>query len=252
MVSASLAVIWIPTLLPRLSNNMQLTIMIISGILVGGAIALIPAIIKILLGVNEVITALLINYLVLLLSSYELVYTPIASNNSSAPTSIPIGPAIGPIFAIIAVVIIVIGYSLSLQNTVPGFQLRMVGKNSRFAQISGIKSTRTILFAALLGGSLAGLAATGQILGEYHIMYDGFATGLGNNGIIAALIGQNSPIGMVLSSFVLGSLQSGSVLLSVVTNVPSEIVQVITGFVMLFATINFVTILMKPLRRKSD
>jgi simple sugar transport system permease protein len=191
------------------------------------------------------------NFILALLSSYQTVYSSIANTNASNPMTVVIQPRIEPIITVITVIIIVIGYSLSLQKTVPGFQLRMVGKNSRFAQISGINSSRVIISAALIGGALSGLVAAGEILGVYHILYDGYAAGMGNNGIIAGLIGQNTPIGMILSSLVLGSLQSGSVLLSVNTNVPIQIIQVVQGFVMLFATINFVTLLIRPHLRRN-
>lgn len=54
----------------------------------------------------------------------------------------------------------------------------------------------------------------------------------------AALIGSKSTLGLVLGALILGSLQSGSVTLSVMTDVPSELVLVVQGFVMLFATVN--------------
>lgn len=250
LVAAALAVTWIPTLLPEVSPTIQIAIMILAGALVAGIVSLIPAIFKVWLSIDEVIIAILMNYIILLLSSYVLLNSEIGDTNAGVLMSIAIKPTISPVFLIVAVVIIIIGYSLSMQKTVPGFQLRMVGKNSRFAQISGIKSTKIIFFAALLGGALSGLVATGELLGVYHLMYDGFATGMGFNGIIASLIGQHSPIGMLLSSLVLGSLQSGSVLLPVKTDVPAEIVQVVQGFVMLFATINFVAVLIKTHKRK--
>ena len=251
IIAASLAVVWITVLFPKASTNIQLIIMIFTAALVGGITSLIPALFKIWMGINEVIIAILMNFILALLSSYQTVYSAIANTNASNPMTVVIQPRIEPVITIMAVIIIVIGYSLSLQKTVPGFQLRMVGKNSRFAQISGINSSRVIISAALIGGALSGLVAAGEILGVYHILYDGYAAGMGNNGIIAGLIGQNTPIGMILSSLVLGSLQSGSVLLSVNTNVPIQIIQVVQGFVMLFATINFVTLLIRPRLRRN-
>ncbi|NMC80925.1 MAG: hypothetical protein GYA59_16300 [Chloroflexi bacterium] len=79
-------------------------------------------------------------------------------------------------------------------------------------------------------------------------MYDGFAAGMGFNGITAALIGKETPAGMVLGALMLGALQGGSVLLSVETNTPAEMVQVVQGFIMFFATLNVLNFAIKRRR----
>lgn len=238
MFSAALAVAWVPQLMPAAPPFAQVVLMILFGALVGGIVALVPALFKFLLGVNEIVIAVLMNYIITLLSSYLLLYSPIADPNASIPMSWPILPALSSGFAVAAVIVIVAAYGIGLQRTSGGHQLRMIGKNPRFARACGLPTIQMVLAMALLGGAFSGLAAVGEIAGVYHKMYEGFAVGMGYNGMTAALIGKGSPLGMALGALVLGALQSGSVTLSVETNVPAELVQVVQGFVMFFATVN--------------
>jgi len=238
LIASALTVVSIPVFFPNISEFSQVLIMVLLGALAGAFVALIPTLLKIWLGINEVVVAILLNYLLINFSSYILAYTALGNPNSSYIMSNRIQPTLSPSIIIMTALLVVLGYALTLRFSVPGYHLRMVGKNYLFARSSGIKATKIIISASLIGGALSGLVAVGELLGVYHIMYDGFITGMGNNGIMAAIIGQNSPLGMILSSMVLGSLQSGSVLLSVATDVPAEIVIVVQGFVMLFATVS--------------
>lgn len=248
MVAAALAVTWVPLWLPTAPAWAQMALMIVTGALAAGIMALIPAVFKFLLGIDEVVLGVLINYILVLLASYALLYTPIADANASVPMSKPIEPAITPVLAVVAVIVIILGYAILMQNTVPGYQLRMIGKNVQFAKACGIPSMKIVLSAVLIGGVLSGIASIGEVLGVYHKMYDGFAAGMGFNGITAALIGKETPAGMVLGALMLGALQGGSVLLSVETNTPAEMVQVVQGFIMFFATLNVLNFAIKRRR----
>lgn len=247
MFAAALMVAWVPQLLPTAPTVVQTIAIILLGALTGGVVALIPAVFKFVLGINEIVIAVLMNYIITLLSSYLLSNASFADPNASMPMSLYINSALPPLVMVGAVILIVAAYGLGIQRTVPGYQLRMIGKNPRFAKACGLPSLRIILIMALIGGAFSGLAAVGEVAGIYHKMYEGFATGMGYNGMTAALIGKGGPLGMVFGSLVLGALQSGSVTLSVETNVPAEMVQVVQGFVMFFATVN---ILRLGIRRK--
>lgn len=238
MFAAALMVAWVPQLLPAAPTVVQTIAIILLGALTGGVVALIPAIFKFILGINEIVIAVLMNYIITLLSSYLLINASFADPSASMPMSLYINASLPALLMVGAVIFIVAAYGLGMQKTVPGYQLRMIGKNPRFAKACGLPSLRIILIMALIGGAFSGLAAVGEVAGVYHKMYEGFATGMGYNGMTAALIGKGGPVGMLFGSLVLGALQSGSVTLSVETSVPAEMVQVVQGFVMFFATVN--------------
>ena len=162
----------------------------------------------------------------------------IAELNKSVAMSIQIVPTFSRMSLLVASVVIMVAYTLIMRNTVPGYRLRMVGSNPTFSKSNGLHVIRIVLIVSFIGGAFSGLAAAGETMGIYHRMHSAYADGMGFSGMTAALIGKESPLGMVLGSLLLGALQSGSVNLTVSTSVQAEIVNVIKGFVMLFATVN--------------
>lgn len=250
MYAAGIAVVFVQTLFPDMPVFLLMLLMILAAILASGLICVIPAMFKFLFGVNEVITAMLINYIIILLTNYLLLYSPLAETGKSTAMSITVGPVIsGSVLLIISVIIIVV-YGLLIKKSIPGYRLRIVGYNPNFAKASGMNTTRLILIVAFLGGAFSGISVAGEIFGVYHKVYNGFVENLGFYGMTAALIGSKSTIGLVLGSLILGSLRSGSVTLPVMTDVPSELVLVVQGFVMLFATINVMQYFTAALHKK--
>lgn len=240
MYAAATAIVFFSHWTAALPLGIRMMIMIICACFVAGIVALIPAILKSLLGINEIIVAVMINYILSLFSSWTLLYSVIADKNASMPKSLGIPESIGETTLIIVTVIAILAYYLTLKCTTAGYRIRMIGKNTKFARACGLPTTKIILTAAFIAGVIVGFATVGEVMGVYHIVYDNFPTGMGFSGMTAALIGQHHPIGIVLGAIIIGALQSGSVLLSIDTNVPAEIVQVVQGFVMFFATVNLI------------
>lgn len=250
MYAAVLTICWLQVLCKNLPHGVTAALMIAGAMLAAGVISLLPALLRFLLGINEVVVAILLNYIILQLSEYMLLYTAIASSGTSIPMSLNIDPTLSKSFMVIAVAGVVAAYALIMRNTVPGYRVRMIGYNPSFAQANGIRTIRVVLVVSLLGGALAGIAASGEVLGIYHKMYRAYADGMGFSAMTAALIGKQGPVGMVLGSLLLGALQSGAVNLSVMTDVPPEVVLVVKGFVMLFATINLLQYFSRTGRKK--
>ena len=219
---------------------LRMIVIICAACVASGIVTLIPAVLKTLLGINEIVVAVMMNYIFSLFSSWSLLYSGIADKNASMPKSLPIPEQISQAGLVVAMLAIVLLYQFILHRTTIGYQLRITGQNNQFARASGLSPKRIIFTAAFVAGLLSGLAAVGEILGVYHIVYDGFAAGMGYNGMTATLIGQHNPLGIFLGATVLGALQSGSVLLSIDTSVSAEMVQVVQGFVMFFATVNII------------
>lgn len=238
MYAAGIAVVFVQRIFSNLPTFPLMLIMIFAAILASGITCIIPAIFKFLFGVNEVITAMLINYIIILFTNYLLIYSPLAEAGKSTAMSITVEPIISGSMLLLVSIIIIVAYGLIMKKSVPGYKLRIVGFNQRFAKASGMNTIRLILIVAFLGGAFSGISVAGEIFGVYHKVYNGFVENLGFYGMTAALIGSKSTLGLVLGALILGSLQSGSVTLSVMTDVPSELVLVVQGFVMLFATVN--------------
>lgn len=238
MYAAATTIVFLSTWTSGLPIAIRMTIMIICACFSAGIVTLIPALLKSVLGINEIIVAVMINYILSLFSSWTLLYSVIADKNASMPKSIGVPESIGITTLIIITIIAILVYYLALKFTTSGYRIRIIGKNTKFAKVCGLPTTKIILTAAFIAGIIVGLATVGEVMGVYHIVYDNFPTGMGFSGMTAALIGQHHPVGIVLGAIIIGALQSGSVLLSIDTNVPAEIVEVVKGFVMFFATVN--------------
>ncbi|MBU9727206.1 ABC transporter permease [Diplocloster modestus] len=240
MFMAALTAVAVNDSLRELPKPLLLLVTIMAGVLVSAIISVIPAVLKFYFGINEAILLVMMNYIIELLVTYLMLYSRLADSQAAAmPKSIPLSVSISAPVLYIFTIFIFIGFTAVMKYSVLGYRIRITGKNAAFAKACGIPAARTFLSSALIGGGIAGVAGLFEVLGIYHVMFSNFAIGMGFMGITAALLGRHSPLGMMLGSLVLGALQSGSVMLSTITDVSPEIVQVVQGFVMFFATVSF-------------
>ena len=138
----------------------------------------------------------------------------------------------------IAVVLAVLVYIL-LWRTTLGYRIRAVGQNQNASRYAGIDVKKQVVFSLFLSGAFAGLAGAVQVFGVNHRMItDGSATGFtgsaGFNGIVAALFGQLHPLGTIPASFFFGALLVGANKLQRVVQVPSALITVLNGLVVVF------------------
>ncbi|MDR0841378.1 MAG: ABC transporter permease [Christensenellaceae bacterium] len=239
MYAAALLLVCVQCYLPHLPQPLMMILMVICGIVAAVVCALIPAITKHYFGVNEAMVFVMLNYISLLLVEYLFLHSPLRNPDSASyPKSIAVAPTISTVALYIGVIAILILFILLIKKSIPGYRLRMVGQNTAYAKASGLPVTQTILFSAVLGGGLAGLASISEVLGVYHVVYNNFASALGFKGVTVALLGMHNPLGMLFASLLLGALQGGSVMLSTTTDVSPEIVSVVEGFIMFFSSVN--------------
>jgi simple sugar transport system permease protein len=120
-------------------------------------------------------------------------------------------------------------------KTPKGYELRMVGEASQFARYGGINSDRVILQSMFIGGMLAGLAGSLEILGNYHRIMTGFSSGLGFDGLMVALLGGSHPLGVVIVAILLAGIRQGAQLgLQIGLQIPRELGGVLIAFIILF------------------
>ena len=97
----------------------------------------------------------------------------------------------------------------------------------------------TLIGIMLLSGAIAGLAGAEQVLGVYGAFYDNFSPGYGFDGIAVAMLANSDPIGVILSSFLFGALNSGSSVLQMDLGVSKYLVQVLQFIVVLILAARF-------------
>ena len=136
---------------------------------------------------------------------------------------------------ILLVPVAVVAVAFLQNRTTFGLTLRITGANPTAARRVGINTVRINAVALLLSGAVAGVVGASLVLGgETARMGDGFSAGFGFEGIVVALVARNNPLGAVPAALLFAILDSGSGLMETRVGVPSELVYVTQGLVILF------------------
>jgi simple sugar transport system permease protein len=122
-----------------------------------------------------------------------------------------------------------------LEKTTFGFELKAVGLNKDAAKYAGIHVNRNIVLSMMISGALAGLAGATFYLGFTNNVKIGELPSLGFDGIAVALLGVNTPLGVVLSALLFGVMNAGKGFMQASTKVPNELVQIIMAVIIFFA-----------------
>jgi simple sugar transport system permease protein len=231
--------------LPVLLN---IPIMCIGGFAAGMLWALIPALLKVKLAVDEVVTTLLMNTIILFFISWLLNgywRDPV----SGWPQSATIAPS--TVFIkliprsrlhlgfIVAVLVIIIIYFV-IQRTAFGLQMRSVGLGKDAARFAGVKVGRTMLIAALVSGGIAGLAGVGEVAGIHFHLISEISPGYGYTGIIAATLGGLNPLGVGLAALFIGLIDTGAQTVSRAIGIPIYLGNVVQATLLLVTLSMFI------------
>ena len=135
--------------------------------------------------------------------------------------------------SIIAVVLAFLVY-LFLWRTTIGFRIRAVGLNPDASRYAGINVAFYQALSLTLAGGLAGLAGAVEVLGIHHRLLDGITSGYGFSGIVAALFGGLHPLGLIPAAWLFGSLLVGADKMQRAVQVPSALIDMLLGLVVLF------------------
>jgi ABC-type uncharacterized transport system permease subunit len=210
----------------------------IAGALAGGAILLAAAWLKNVLKVDEVVTTLLLNFVVLLFTNY-LLEGPIKDEMSLGwPQAAPIIDAgvwpkilaksrlhMGFIIAVVAAV----GCWALLRFTVLGYEIRALGHNVVAAKFVGIPIKRTIIVTALISGGLAGIAGVSEVAGTKGYLTLDLSPGFGYAGIAVAMLAQLNPLAVIASAIFLAGIYVGADSMSRAMNIPTYLADVIVA-----------------------
>ena len=125
--------------------------------------------------------------------------------------------------------------AFALNRTTFGFRLRLTGANEEAAEHAGVPVKRIGVTALAISGALAGLAGSSVLIGgQTGTMTDGFAAGIGFEGIAVALLARNSVAGVLPAALLFAVLQQGGGLMEARLGIPSNLVLVTQGLVIVF------------------
>lgn len=229
----------------------------VGAMVVAAAWAFIPAVLRAYYNVNEVCTTILMNTVALYITSY-LVSGPMSAgtaNAQSLPVTVrlyqfmkPSSVNVGIFIAAITVIVII----FMLQKSSWGYKIRTVGLNPTHADYVGIDSKKVFVGAMMLSGMLGGMAGYIEVLGVHGYFLNNFATGLGSNGMLAALIVKNNMVSTPFMAFFLAVLKSGAMGMQQSTGVPKSLVDTITAVFIIIATMETAFQFTKKRKKKTE
>jgi simple sugar transport system permease protein len=236
-----------------LPGPVNVVLMILVAMAVGAMWSGIAGLLRAWRGVSEVISTIMLNAISTAVIAYLLrpgrlaVQTQGSNNIGTKPIpesgrvpGISLIPDAGmKVFGLIVVAILVgVGYSVLLNRTVFGFDLRATGGSQTAAVASGVNVKRMLVIAMVLSGAVAGLVGLPQLVGQSYSYSLDFPTGLGFTGIAIALLGRNHPVGIAFGALLWAFLDQSSQILDL-EGVPKEIVTIIQGATVLSVVIAY-------------
>jgi simple sugar transport system permease protein len=223
---------------------LYLSLIILSGMIGGALLGTIAAVLKDRFDVNEIISTVMMNYLIVFLLSYligggpwtEVSSTVVYQQTGPVPDASQLPHLLGSkklhIGFLFAMASAVVCYIL-LEKTPLGYEIRALGYNPVALAYRGTNIGRTIILVMAISGAIAGLAGVSEIFGTSHRLRSDTLYGLGYTGIIIGMIGGLRPLGTVVAGIIFGGLASGALYMKLLAKVPSALVPAMEGILML-------------------
>ena len=216
--------------------------MIVAAMAAGALLLLGPTLLRTRLGVDEVVTTLLLNFVVLLFVSMMLDGPMKDPSAMGWPQSVALRDDLelaklvartrvhtGLVFALAAALVL----AAVLRRTTFGFAVRAAGANARAAAFAGVPVARTMVLVALLSGGLAGLAGAIEVAGRTGYVTLDMSPGYGYTGIVIAMLAGLNPIGVVAAALFVAGVLVGADSMSRGVAVPTYIADVIVSVALL-------------------
>jgi ABC-type uncharacterized transport system permease subunit len=215
-----------------------LPLMLVAGALAGGLWMAGPTLLKTRLGVDEVVTTLLLNFVVLLFVSMMLEGPMKDPLGMGWPQSAPILdaaalPKLIPRTRIHAGLVIAVAAAilvwLMTSRTTWGFEMRATGANPSAARFAGMPVGKVMLRVGLISGALAGLAGVGEVAGLKGYLTQDLSPGYGYAGIVVAMLAQLHALGVLLAALFVAAVFVGADSMSRAIGVSSYIANLVVA-----------------------
>ena len=234
----------LPTGLPWL---VTLPVYVLAAALGGGIVGGVAGELKARFGAHEVITTIMLNFIVLALLSYltaahlkvpETLHTE-ELQSGAVPRLSDFLAAFHGSAANLVIVIAAVACAVAwwyLFRTRRGFELRAVGLQPEAAEYAGVRPGAVWTRAMAISGAIAGLGGLNFVLGYKHYYEEGFAGGAGFLGIAVALVGGTNPLGVALAALLFATISQGG--LAVNALVPKQFVEVLQAVVIIAVAVS--------------
>lgn len=214
----------------------------------GMLFALVPALLRAYLHVDEMVVTLTLNYAMVKVLEYlasgpfrdmgsGYVRTPTVSESAMF---VRFGNTYLTAFFFVTMLVFVLMWAVMQKSTL-GYEITSIGNNPRFAEAVGMNTRAKIIILMLISGALAGVAGAGYMLSDqfsYTLSFSG-NPGLGWDGMLIALLGRHSPVGILIAAVFYSSLKTGADNINMYSSVPKEVIAVIQALMILFLAVRF-------------
>lgn len=237
--------------LANLPTIIHLPIVLLMVIIAGGLWGLIAGYLKAKKGINETIVTIMLNWIAFHLIEGWLVTGPMKADVATGVSGTPyVSPTAKlPIIlsgtrlniSILIMLFLVYAIWFLLYRTVFGYELRAMGytaiTNMEAPKIGGVNTEKRIMQIMFISGAIAALGGSFITLGvlfQYPPVFEG---GYGFDGIAVALIGNNEPVGILLSGILIGALRTGATSVQLV-KIPKTFPAIIEGLIVVFIALH--------------
>lgn len=218
----------------------RLALMLAAALLAGAAWVVLPLVLKLKIGVNEIISTLLLNYVAVNVLLH-LIYGPLQDKIDNFPHSpeLPAGsrlPLIGwekldaglPLALAVAFIVFWV-----VRMSRGGLYMRFIHANDRMALAVGVPITLVTAATVLASGALSGAAGFLLVAGQEYRLTPSFFGGYGLSGILIAFLARSNPLGATVAAVLVALLFTAGQSLQVFFQIPSSAVQLIQALIVL-------------------
>jgi len=244
LLAGAVAATWV-ALFSGIPAPWKIPVMFLLGFAAGALWGIIPALLKVKLQVNDVISTLMMNYIMAYLVKW-LIYGPWRgpTMRGFAYTDMFPRDAWLPVFSYSKVhwptlllgIVAAVAAALILSRTRLGYEIRVAGDSPDAAHYAGISFLGVSLWVMLLSGGLAGLAGVGEVAGIHHRLLepDHVSLGYGYTAIIVAWLARGSPLAAIVTSLLFGLIFAAGDEIKVTLQMPFQITNVFNGLILFF------------------
>lgn len=238
-IASALAGVYCAGLHPALA----ILLAVLAAMAAGALLALFPAVLKVKLGISEVIVTILLNSAAILFCSY-LASGPFKTAEAAIPMGTELVPEpfrfsqLVPLSNLTSSIFIVIIATLFIwylmTKTAQGYEYKMTGHNDEFSRYSGIKNKRVAIVSMLISGALCGLVGMFEVYGSSYRFTPSISNEFYFDGMLVAMIMRYNPVGIVIMSIFFGMMKIGATWLETSVGMPSEIILVVQSIIIFF------------------
>ena len=247
IILGALAATWFSLTFRTWAGWLLIPLTMLVGFIAGAFWGFIPGVLKARFGVNEILSTVMLNVVALqilvamlhgpLIDPAGVAAGTYLAQSEQLPAQVWLPKLVPQTLmhtgAIVAVLLAVVVY-IFLWRTTIGYRIRAVGLSPDASRYAGIRVPFYQMLALTLAGGFAGLAGVVEVIGVQHRLLEGITSGYGFSGIVAALFGGLHPLGTIPASYLFGSLLVGADKMQRAVQVPSSLVNVLLGLIVLF------------------